>query len=97
MHVLIIYMCVFHLQSIQFQQSLVIWRLKAQWLFLRGLVGLGKILKETPFGTTVGLDEAKIRKYIKNQQMNESIIDAYDSDLNKDPFKGAGIKEDNDK
>ena len=46
---------------------------------------------------TVGLDEAKIRKYIKNPQMNESIMDEYDSDLDKDPFKGAGIKEGNDK
>ena len=46
---------------------------------------------------TVGLDEAKIRKYIKNQQMNESIMDDYDSDLDKDPFKGASIKEEDDK
>jgi putative transposase len=42
---------------------------------------------------TVGLDEAKIRRYIKNQQSNESIMDAYDSDLDQDPFKGASIKE----
>ncbi len=47
---------------------------------------------------TVGLDEAKIRKYIKNQQMNESVMDEYDTDLDKDPFKGASIKqEDSDK
>lgn len=43
------------------------------------------------------MDEAKIRKYIKNQQMNESIMDEYDSDLDKDPFKGASIKEEDDK
>ena len=35
--------------------------------------------------STVGLDEAKIRKYIKNQDINESIEDKYDSDLG-DPF-----------
>lgn len=35
--------------------------------------------------STVGLDEAKIRKYIKNQEINESIEDKYDSDLG-DPF-----------
>jgi putative transposase len=35
--------------------------------------------------STVGLDEAKIRKYIKNQDINESIEDKYDSDLS-DPF-----------
>ena len=50
-----------------------------------------------PAREIVGLDEAKILKYIKNQQMNESIMDEYDSDLDKDPFKGAGIKEENDK
>ena len=42
---------------------------------------------------TVGLDEAKIRKYIQNQQMGESILDGYDSDIDKDPFKGARIQE----
>jgi REP element-mobilizing transposase RayT len=31
--------------------------------------------------STVGLDEAKIRKYIKNQDINESIEDKYDDDL----------------
>jgi putative transposase len=47
---------------------------------------------------TVGLDEAKIRRYIKNQQSNESVMDAYNSDLDQDPFKGASIeKEDTDK
>jgi putative transposase len=35
--------------------------------------------------STVGLDEARIRKYIKNQEHNESIEDNYDSDLS-DPF-----------
>mgnify|MGYP000405695490 CR=1 FL=1 len=45
------------------------------------------------FVNTVGLDEAKIRRYIKNQQTNESVMDAYDSDLDKDPFKGASNKE----
>lgn len=42
---------------------------------------------------TVGLDEAKIRKYIQNQQTGESILDEYDSDIDKDPFKGARIQE----
>ena len=47
---------------------------------------------------TVGLDEAKIRRYIKNQQINESVMDEYDSNMDKDPFKGASIeKEDIDK
>ena len=35
--------------------------------------------------SAVGLDEAKIRKYIKNQETNESIEDKYDDDLS-DPF-----------
>ena len=35
--------------------------------------------------STVGLDEAKIRKYIKNQELNESVEDKCDSDLS-DPF-----------
>jgi putative transposase len=35
--------------------------------------------------STVGLDEAKIRKYIKEQEINDSIEDKYDSDLS-DPF-----------
>jgi REP-associated tyrosine transposase len=35
--------------------------------------------------STVGLDEAKIRNYIKNQEINESIEDRYDTDLS-DPF-----------
>ena len=35
--------------------------------------------------STVGLDEAKIRKYIKDQDINESIEDKYDDDHN-DPF-----------
>jgi putative transposase len=37
--------------------------------------------------STVGLDEARIRKYIKNQDINESIEDKYDTDLS-DPFLG---------
>ena len=45
--------------------------------------------------STVGLDEQKIRNYIKNQQEEDSIEDRYDTDLVKDPFKGASsqIKE----
>ena len=39
--------------------------------------------------STVGLDEAKIRKYIKNQQEHDSIKDRYDTDFGKDPFRGA--------
>jgi putative transposase len=35
--------------------------------------------------STVGLDEAKVRKYIKEQEINDSIEDKYDSDLS-DPF-----------
>jgi putative transposase len=35
--------------------------------------------------STVGLDEAKIRKYIKDQEINESIVDKYDRDVH-DPF-----------
>ncbi|MBE9582710.1 MAG: transposase [Proteobacteria bacterium] len=35
--------------------------------------------------STVGLDEDNIRKYIKNQESNESIEDKHDSDL-IDPF-----------
>lgn len=35
--------------------------------------------------STVGLDEAKIRKYIKDQEINDSVMDKYDSDLS-DPF-----------
>ena len=34
---------------------------------------------------TVGLDEAKIRKYIQNQEIKEQIEDKYDGDLS-DPF-----------
>jgi len=39
--------------------------------------------------STVGLDEKKVRKYIKNQQEHEKIKDSYDTDLNRDPFRGA--------
>jgi putative transposase len=35
--------------------------------------------------STVGLDEAKIRKYIQNQEIKEQIEDKYDGDLS-DPF-----------
>jgi len=35
--------------------------------------------------STVGLDEAKIRKYIKNQEINESVEEKYDGELS-DPF-----------
>ena len=35
--------------------------------------------------STVGLDEAKIRKYIKDQETNDAVMDKYDSDLS-DPF-----------
>jgi putative transposase len=35
--------------------------------------------------STIGLDEAKIRKYIQDQELNESINDRYDTDLS-DPF-----------
>ena len=35
--------------------------------------------------STVGLDEAKIRKYIQDQETNESIDDKYDNDPS-DPF-----------
>jgi putative transposase len=35
--------------------------------------------------STVGLDENKVREYIRNQDLNESVEDHYDSDLS-DPF-----------
>ncbi len=34
---------------------------------------------------SVGLDEAKIRKYTQDQEVNESIEDDYDTDLSN-PF-----------
>jgi putative transposase len=34
---------------------------------------------------TVGLDEKKVRQYIKNQELNEDVEDCYDSDLGN-PF-----------
>lgn len=37
--------------------------------------------------STVGLDEAKIRKYIQEQEVNETVEDRYDSDPSN-PFKG---------
>ena len=39
--------------------------------------------------STVGLDEAEVRKYIKNQRNNNAIEDRYDTDLEHDPFRGA--------
>ena len=42
--------------------------------------------------STVGLDEQKVRKYIKNQQERDAVEDRYDTDLTKDPFKGASSK-----
>jgi putative transposase len=35
--------------------------------------------------STVGLDEGKIRAYIRNQETSEAIEDTYDTDLS-DPF-----------
>ncbi len=49
---------------------------------------------------TVGLDEARVRQYIKNQQERDAVEDRYDTDLVKDPFRGARSiikKEDKDK
>lgn len=37
--------------------------------------------------STVGFDEAKIRKYIEDQEINETVVDKYDTDLSN-PFKG---------
>jgi putative transposase len=47
---------------------------------------------------TVGLDEQKIRQYIKNQQEKDAVEDKYDTDLVKDPFKGASshLKDEDD-
>lgn len=41
------------------------------------------------FVSTVGLDEQKVRQYIKNQQEQDSIEGRYDTDLVKNPFRGA--------
>ena len=38
--------------------------------------------------STVGLDEGKIRAYIRNQETRESIEDGYDTDL-RNPFYGS--------
>jgi putative transposase len=35
--------------------------------------------------SSVGLDEAKVRKYIQDQDVNESVADRYDTDLSN-PF-----------
>ncbi len=47
---------------------------------------------------TVGLDEQKIRQYIKNQQEKDAVEDKYDTDLVRDPFKGASshLKDEDD-
>jgi putative transposase len=37
------------------------------------------------YASTVGLDEAKVRKYIRDQELNESVEDRYDTDLSN-PF-----------
>jgi len=39
--------------------------------------------------STVGLDEQKVRQYIKNQKDRDAMEDRYDTDLVKDPFRGA--------
>lgn len=39
--------------------------------------------------STVGLDEAKIGKYIQDQEVNETVEDKYDSDPSKTPLRGA--------
>ena len=40
--------------------------------------------------STVGLDEAKVRKYIQDQDVNESVEDQYDTDLSN-PFRGDSV------
>ena len=35
---------------------------------------------------TVGLDEAKVRKYIRDQETNEAALDRWDSNPGSDPF-----------
>jgi putative transposase len=35
---------------------------------------------------TIGLDEAKIRKYIQDQDINESVEDRWDTDPEGNPF-----------
>ena len=37
--------------------------------------------------STIGLNEAIVRQYIKNQQEDEQGRDNYDTDLVRDPFK----------
>ncbi|MDD2468536.1 MAG: IS200/IS605 family transposase [Desulfobulbus sp.] len=41
---------------------------------------------------TVGLNEQKVREYIKNQQEKDAVEARFDTDLVKDPFKGANNK-----
>ena len=36
--------------------------------------------------STVGLDEGKVRKYIKEQEMNESVEDGWEGDPDGNPF-----------
>ncbi len=38
--------------------------------------------------STVGLDKARVRKYIQDQEVNETVEDQYDSDLSN-PFYGS--------
>jgi putative transposase len=38
--------------------------------------------------STVGLDEEKVKKYIKNQEINENIESKYDSKIYSNPFEG---------
>jgi len=47
---------------------------------------------------STGLDEQKIRQYIKNQQEKDAVEDKYDTDLVRDPFKGASshLKDEDD-
>ena len=50
--------------------------------------------------STVGLDEQKVRQYIKNQKDRDAMEDRYDTDLVKDdPFRGASsiLKKEEDK
>ena len=37
---------------------------------------------------TVNLDEAKIRKYIRDQDINETVEDQWDIDMRDNPFQG---------
>ena len=37
------------------------------------------------YASTAGLDEARVRKYLQDQDVNESVEDRYDTDLSN-PF-----------